>query len=157
MGGWGDEETRNWGGGGVARGLVSASGIEEGGPMAYEVKIDPKPGYLHVRVTGENSAAAVSGYLAEVRGACERLRCPNVLVEENLAGPGLGAFDVFGVVSERSREAGRVMGRMAFVDVNPEHDARLMRFAETVAVNRGMMVRVFGSVGEAEGWLNGPG
>ena len=121
--------------------------------MAYEVKVEAKAGYLHVRVTGENSPETVRGYLGEVRAACERARCMNVLVEENLSGPGLGTFDVFGVVSQGSRDATRAMGRVALVDVNPEHDPRLMQFAETVAVNRGMTMRVFATVAEAEAWM----
>jgi hypothetical protein len=42
---------------------------------------------------------------------------------------------------------------IAFVDTNPEHDAARMRFAETVAVNRGVRLRVFPTVGEAEKWI----
>jgi hypothetical protein len=42
---------------------------------------------------------------------------------------------------------------IAYVDVNAEGD--LMKFAETVAVNRSLPVRVFSTVGEAERWLLG--
>jgi hypothetical protein len=43
--------------------------------------------------------------------------------------------------------------KIAFVDVNPNHDQGLMKFAETVAVNRGVQVRVFRNVPAAEQWL----
>ncbi len=45
--------------------------------------------------------------------------------------------------------------RVAFVDVNPEHNSVAMHFAETLAVNRGVIVRMFGSVSEADAWLMG--
>jgi hypothetical protein len=43
--------------------------------------------------------------------------------------------------------------RVAYVDLNPEHSAANMEFAKTVAGNRGLDVRVFATVAEAEAWL----
>jgi hypothetical protein len=40
---------------------------------------------------------------------------------------------------------------IAYVDVNAQ--GSLMKFAEDVAVNRGLRVRVFGTVADAERWL----
>jgi hypothetical protein len=45
---------------------------------------------------------------------------------------------------------------MAYVDINPEHDLGEMKFSENVAVNRGISVRVFATVQEAEAWLEKP-
>jgi hypothetical protein len=45
---------------------------------------------------------------------------------------------------------------MAFVDINPAHDLGEMKFAENVAVNRGISVRVFPTIQEAEAWLERP-
>jgi len=42
---------------------------------------------------------------------------------------------------------------IAYVDVNA--DGELMKFAETVAVNRSLPVVVFSSVSDAEKWLAG--
>ena len=42
---------------------------------------------------------------------------------------------------------------IAFVDTNPEHDFAAMEFAETVAVNRGVNVRVFRDVPSAREWI----
>jgi len=39
------------------------------------------------------------------------------------------------------------------VDTNPEHDFLDMQFAETVAVTRGINIRMFESPPEAEAWL----
>ena len=46
-----------------------------------------------------------------------------------------------------------MISQIAYVDTNPEHDASLMSFAETVALNRGIGMRLFATVAEAETWL----
>lgn len=45
------------------------------------------------------------------------------------------------------------MQRIAYVDVNEDHNSALMKFAETVAVNRGINIRLFENVHDAERWL----
>ncbi len=121
--------------------------------MPLQVTITPKPGYLHVKVTGENSPQNVRAYLEQVRRACEQHKCPDVLVEEHLEGPSIGATDVFAIASDGSRTARPAVGRIAFVDAIKAHDAALMAFAETVAVNRGLNIRIFPDVPAAEVWL----
>jgi hypothetical protein len=87
-------------------------------------------------------------------GACRRLGCKVLLVEEYLRGPSLGVLDIFSMVAEgSSKGAGRELQCIAYVDTNPEHDTGKMRFAETVAVNRGVSIRVFPTVNAAEKWL----
>ena len=120
--------------------------------MAYRVTIEPTPRYLHVRVTGDNSRESVLGYLSEVRQACLDHHTTNVLIEEDLSGPSLDLLDVFRVVSSRA-ESESVALRIAFVDKNPAHAPDRMKFAETVAVNRGIQVRVFERVADAAAWL----
>jgi hypothetical protein len=124
--------------------------------MPYELSIERKPGYLHARVTGENTVQNIRAYLAEIRAACWRLRCPAVLIEEHLAGPSLSLSDIFGVAEEGSRppEPGEPAMRIAYVDTNPEHSHADMKFAETVATNRGLNARVFRTVVDAQNWLS---
>jgi hypothetical protein len=121
--------------------------------MSYDLHIEPRGTYLYVTVTGENSVDSVNGYLAEVHEWCLQHKCPNVLIVENLTGPGLGTYNIFELVSRKSAGASQVLGRLAYVDINPEHDPKAMEFAEDVAVNRGIPVRIFATVQEAEGWL----
>ena len=121
--------------------------------MDYSFKISPQEGYLHIRISGDNGPDAVSRYLREIYEACLKSACPNVLVEENLQGPGIGMTEIFGIVSEASRQVWPVVQRVAFVDVNPAHDPKTMRFAETVAVNRSIRICVFPDVPAAEAWL----
>ncbi|HZV54004.1 MAG TPA: hypothetical protein VFF82_03605 [Rhodocyclaceae bacterium] len=119
--------------------------------MPYELTIIQERTYLHATVRGLNTSENVRHYLEEIIRECAARNCNRVLVEERLEGPRLDTIDVFQIVSE---ESGRVIGRlaaMAYVDMNASGD--LMRFAETVAVNRGLPVKVFQSVGDAEKWL----
>lgn len=121
--------------------------------MEYEFRVVPKSGYLHATVAGDNTPETVQRYLRQVYEACAAARCPNILVEENLLGEGLDLGDIFGVVAEGSRTVWPVVQRIAFVDVNPRHDPRNMSFAETVAVNRSVNVRVFRDLAAAQAWM----
>ena len=119
--------------------------------MSYKLTITQKPTYLHAIVTGVNSRENVARYLEEVGHACRVLGCSRLLIEERLEGPRLGTIDVFQIAAEGvSRARGNLLA-IAYVDVNAEGD--LMKFAETVAVNRFLPVKVFSSVSDAENWL----
>ena len=119
--------------------------------MAFQVRIDERPTYLHVTVSGDNSLDSVAGYMEQVLRECTARQCFRVLVEERLEGPRLGTLQVFGLVSKGSERLRGVLQAMAYVDVNATGD--LMGFAENVAVNRAVPVRVFASVAAAEDWL----
>ena len=123
----------------------------EGVPMSYKLTLDQKPAYIHAIVTGYNSKENVTRYLEDVRRECVARGCFRVLIEERLEGPRLRTMDVFQVAADGSRRALGVFHAMAYVDVNADGD--LMKFAETVAVNRGIPVRLFSSVTDAEKWL----
>lgn len=119
--------------------------------MSYALEIREGPGYLHFVVTGVNSREAVEGYLAEVAQECARRGCARILIEERLAGARLGTVDVFAIVTGRSTQVAAQFDRIAYVDVHAE--GSLMQFAEDVAVNRAVPVKLFATVGEAEQWL----
>jgi hypothetical protein len=121
--------------------------------MAYQLTVEQKAGYLHVRVSGENSPETVRRYLEEVFSTCLRRQCSAVLIEEDLQGPGLGVFDIHEIVTEGSKRTWPTVRRIAYVDTNREHSQRDMHFAETVAVNLGVNVKFFPTVKEAEVWL----
>ena len=119
--------------------------------MAFQVRIQERPTYLHFIVTGDNGLDSVAGYMEQVLRECTARQCFRVLVEERLEGPRLGTMQVFSLVSKGSERFRGVLQAMAFVDVNAAGD--LMGFAENVAVNRAVPVRVFASVAAAEEWL----
>jgi hypothetical protein len=127
--------------------------VSRGPRTKYRFMVERKPGYLHVSVTGDNTVENVRRSLRELVDACTQRACSRVLFEEHLKGPSLGTVPVFEIVSEGSRNARAAVSQIAYVDTNPEHDASLMSFAETVALNRGVQMRLFATVAEAAAWL----
>jgi hypothetical protein len=121
--------------------------------MSYQLKIIEKPSYLHVIVSGANTMENVVGYLKDLLRECESRQCYNVLIEEHLMGRRLETWDVYQIASDSSAQARGVFRNVAYVDVNSAGD--LMKFAETVANNRGVPMTVFNTVAEAEQWLAG--
>jgi hypothetical protein len=119
--------------------------------MTYKLTIHHKPSYFHAIVTGSNSRENVQRYLQEIREECTARNCFRVLVEERLEGPRIGAMDVFQIAAQGSSKASGTFQAIAYVDVNADGD--LMKFAETVAVNRGIPVAVFATVADADRWL----
>jgi hypothetical protein len=121
--------------------------------MDYQLQIVEKPTYLHAIVTGPNTVENVAGYLQDLLRECEARQCFNVLIEERLTGRRLETWDVYQIASENSAHARGVFRAVAYVDVNAGGD--LMKFAETVANNRGVPIHMFSTVAEAETWLAG--
>jgi hypothetical protein len=76
-----------------------------------------------------------------------------VLIEENLKGPNLGIFAVYGIITKICCQTAAAVRRVAYVDVNPESKKEVNQFAETTAVNRGVNVKLFETVHEAENWF----
>lgn len=121
--------------------------------MAYTLTLESRPGYLHARVSGTNDRQTVLDYTQEIHLACVQGNVRAVLIEENLAGPSLPLAAVLQIVSERAPRAVGLLKRIALIDRNPEHDPAGMEFAEDLAVNRGVNLRLFASVAAAERWL----
>lgn len=121
--------------------------------MDYRFSTELKDGYLHVRVFGPNDVPTTRRYVEDVIAACTREDCPNVLIEENLEGERLSLGEIFGVLSEKDREIRAAIQLSAFVDVNPRRILSNQVFAEDVAVNRGIPIRYFATVPQAEQWL----
>ena len=114
--------------------------------MAFKLTILERPGYLHFKVTGVNSAAAVRGYLQQVHDTCVARECTVALVEEHLDGPNLNTLQMFQLANEGSVRSRTVVRKIAYVDTNAEHAFEDTKFVENVAVNRGMNVRAFQTV-----------
>ena len=118
--------------------------------MSYELEVEKRPDYLVFRVTGTNTAENVQAYLSEIVAACEQHDCYRALVHETLAGPRLKVDDVFDIASEGAMKALGIFQAIAYVD---EQMGDMSYFLETVAVNRGMPIKVFQTVAHAEHWL----
>ena len=118
--------------------------------MSYEIAIEKRPEYLFFRVTGDNTAENVHAYLGDVVAACDEHDCHRILIHETLAGPRLKVDDVFDIASEGAMKALGVFQAVAYVD---EQMGDMSYFLETVALNRGMPIKVFRTVAHAEHWL----
>ena len=121
--------------------------------MPYKLTIIQKPTYLHAIVTGLNSRETVERYLQEILRECTVRGFFRLLIEERLEGPRLSTLDVFQIAAEGTTRAGGNFEAIAYVDINAQDG--LMKFAETVAANRFLPVKVFSSVSDAEKWLLG--
>jgi stage II sporulation SpoAA-like protein len=121
--------------------------------MPYHLTIQEHPAYLHATVTGTHSPENAMRFLKEVHEACMTAGKTAALLEMNLAGPSLDATSIFRVISERSGEASKLK-KIAYVDAS-SRDPEKMRFAETVAVNRGVNVRLFQDLAKAKEWMSG--
>lgn len=120
--------------------------------MQYSFTSEAKDGYLHVRVQGDNTQVVVRRYIQEMNRTSQEEGCPYVLLEENLEGPRLSVGDVFAIITEEGERARGIVKHIAFVDVNSS-SLQTMKFAETVAYNRGISIAMFSNVADAEKWL----
>lgn len=121
----------------------------------YSFQYQCKDGYLHIQVKGTNNPESNRRYIQDLVQASMREGCPNVLVEENLEGARLSVTDIFEVLTKMEAEVRSAIRLAALVDVSPGRSDSNQRFGETVAVNRGISVKTFPSVAQAERWLTG--
>jgi hypothetical protein len=119
--------------------------------MDYKLTIEQKPSYLYAKVTGQNTRENGAAYLHEILTECRARHCFRVLIEDRLEGKRLSFMDVFVIVSHGAIEALGVIEACAYVYTNAE--SRVMKFAETVAINRLLQAKVFQNVADAEKWL----
>ena len=122
--------------------------------MSYQVEFEMRSNFLVATITGTNSAHAVMSYLNDVLEECQKRDCFRLLINEQLEGPRLDVDDVFQIVSDGAMRAVGVLDAVAFVDPAM---GDMAKFAEHLAVNRGMPVKAFDSLAEAEQWLEGVG
>jgi hypothetical protein len=119
----------------------------------FSLILEDRPGYLHSRVTGTNSQDNVLGYTQKIHEACVARKCTAVLIEENLTGPSVSLATAFELVDARVPQARQTLTRIAYVDINPEHDFWRMEFAVERAAKGGVDVRLFKTVEAAQRWL----
>ena len=119
--------------------------------MSYKLTITKKPTYLHIIVTGQLSEENVLRYFEEIHRECTASNCFRILIEENLDGPRLNVVKVLELISEESSKSIGLFKAIAYVDVNAVDNS--MEFIENVAVNRGLPVKVFPTVTDAQKWL----
>ena len=122
--------------------------------MEYDFSVEQKDHYLHVKGWGELNAAAVRQLLVDAYQACVERNVGSLLLEMQLTGTNLGMGEVFSVINERSHQ-GSKLTRIAYVERNTDLPRQFAEFAELVAKNRFVNVRLFDDVADAQQWLEG--
>lgn len=122
--------------------------------IPYQLTLDERPAFLHAKVAGERTPENAMRCLDEVYQACVRTGIANVLLEMAFTGPSLGAPGIIKVIEHASANGAR-LGRIAYVEASLDGRQRA-RFAETVAVNRAVNVRLFDDAEQAAAWLASP-
>jgi len=120
-------------------------------PASYQFTAHEHPGYVHAKVTGDRTPENARRFFQETYMACVKAGKENVLLEVRFSGPSLDVPSIFEVISKGTPDGMR-MRKVAYVDATTE-DPSKARFAETVAKNRGVNVRLFSGVDEAARWL----
>lgn len=123
--------------------------------VPYELTLEERPAYLHAKVVGPRTPENALRYLDEVYAACQRTGLASVLLEMCFSGPSLGAPGVFHVISQTSVN-GAKLARIAYVEASTDGPLKA-QFAETVARNRAVNLRLFSDVEAAQRWLVGRG
>lgn len=122
--------------------------------MTYKMTIEEHATYLHAKASGTHTTDNVQRFLEEAHAACMERDRPAVLLELGFTGPSLDAVGIFKVILERS-EHGKTLRKIGYVDPTPR-DRERVRFAENVAFNRGVNVRLFQDVESAKAWMQAP-
>ena len=120
--------------------------------MEYRSTLVDTPNYLHATVVGPRTPENARRFLKEVYDACVARGCTAVLLEMGFTGPSLDTLSIFRIISQSTQEATKLL-RIAYVQASVTDPAK-PRFAETVAVNRGVNVRLFPDVASAAHWLD---
>jgi hypothetical protein len=119
--------------------------------VPYQLTVEERPGYLHAKVVGERTAANAFRFLQESFAACVESGHSSLLLELGLSGPSLGTTAVFTVISQEVAKF-RKLHKIGYVQTEvPNPD--IPYFAETVAFNRGVNVRLFKDIEAAQRWL----
>ena len=121
------------------------------GANAFKATFEDGPTYLHARLEGTRSTQNMIRFLREVHAACLERDRSVVLLEMRLEGPSLDMGAIFSVITQGSPKGG-ALRKIAYLEAGV-HDPGRAQFAETVAINRGVNVRLFSDPEAARQWL----
>lgn len=116
-----------------------------------QITFEPRNQYLYFLVEGETQNYPVmKQYWQNIAQKTSEHNSKRILLE-NVIPAVVSITDMFRIVSELSG-MGLSESKLAVVDRHPEH-SEANEFAVTVATNRGIRMRTFSSVRDAEEWL----
>jgi hypothetical protein len=117
----------------------------------YRLTFEQRPTYLHAFVEGEDDSYEISRqYWQEIADECKARKFKKVLIVEDIVESGTIA-EAYQLCSEFP-QMGYLKIKVAFVDRHAEQNEE-NQFGELVAVNRGVNVKLFTDIDEAEKWL----
>ena len=118
--------------------------------LSYQLSVEVLQGYVHAKAAGERTPENALRFLKDAYAACVKSGRTSLLVEMHFSGPSMSPTSIFDVISDRVAD-GLKLQKIAYVDASPDLGGAF--FAETVAMNRGVNVRLFRSLAEATAWL----
>ena len=126
--------------------------------MGLLYKIEPQPGYLLMTCEGYFEPSLIDQFTNQIIEACKKHRPSNFLIDNRQVEGEMSTMDRYNLSMVSAKKyldeklTGRIPScRFAFVGNHPLVDPK--RFGETVAVNRGLNVKVFTDIKEALAWL----
>ncbi len=118
----------------------------------FQIRFDIRADHLRAFVTGPQDSMEVSrGFWRRIAEECQSRGLHRVLVEEDFPNA-ISEVELYELVTQAENALRRL--RIAFVDRRADH-AESNLFAETVARNRGLVVKVFTDTETAARWLTG--
>lgn len=122
--------------------------------MNYEFITNETKGYLHVILKGEDTLNVSLDYWKRIFDLIRKDGYKKVLVEEMLVGSPT-TLDAYKLNNKLADMAIGITSKIAFFDHTPDHNS-VNTFGETVALTRGVKIKVFASFSAAEKWLLNP-
>jgi hypothetical protein len=117
----------------------------------YQITFEERPDYLYVYITGDRDSYEISrAFWLEVAAKSSSTGYKKVLLEEDIP-EAVSISDMYRLATELP-QMGFYGVRIAFMDRYAEQND-LNEFGELVAVNRGMMGKIFNDINAAEKWL----
>ncbi len=117
----------------------------------YNIEFVDRTDYLYAYVSGDKDSLDISRqYWREIADECRRTKKSKVLIVEDIK-ESVSTTETYQIASEIS-SMGFAGIKIAFIDQHIEQQ-ELNEFGELVSTNRGLNVKLFNKVEEAEKWL----
>lgn len=117
--------------------------------LDYQIEFEDRGAYLYVHLTGTDSFAASLNYWNKIADKAKQIGTLRVLVHEALEGQ-VSEAEMFDIMNDVVPSGLGV--RVAFFDENQE-GAEINELGQLIAENRGAIIKIFGSLADAEKWI----
>ena len=116
----------------------------------YTLEFEDRGSYLYARLTGNDSFAASLSYWHQIADYGKGKGIQKLLVHENLIGE-VSETEMYDVMMDL-KDSGLLSVKIAFYDEN-KAETELNSLGQLVATNRGANIQIFGSLEDAEHWI----